>query len=97
VSGRGNGIARTVVMKRDPSKDKMPTWAQNAFKATDSQTKESKTNEHQILEKVFKNGKCQYKVFNVKSKHKFLQETTKLENNNTLFQADVLQLNHDKN
>ena len=87
MSGRGNGIARTVVMKRDPSKDKMPTWAQNAFKATDSQTKESKTNEHQILEKVF----------NVKSKHKFLQETTKLENNNTLFQADVLQLNHDKN
>lgn len=56
-------------MKRDPSKDKMPTWAQNAFKATDPQTKESKTNEHQILEKVFKNGKCQYKVFNVKSKH----------------------------
>ena len=75
----------------------MPTWAQNAFKATDPQMKESKTNEHQILEKVFQNGKCQYEVFNVKSKHKFLHETTKLENNNILFQADFLQLNHDKN
>ena len=69
MSGTGSGIARTVVMKRDPSKDKMPTWAQNAVKATDPQMKESKTNEHKILEKVFKNGKCQYKVLNVKSKH----------------------------
>ena len=36
VVGRGSGMARTVIMKRDPSKDKMPVWAANAMKAVES-------------------------------------------------------------
>lgn len=36
VVGRGSSIARTVVIKRDASKDKIPIWAANALRACES-------------------------------------------------------------
>jgi len=34
--GRGSSVAKTVVIRKDPSRDKIPVWAANAIKACES-------------------------------------------------------------
>lgn len=85
--GRGNSVAKTVVIKKDPSRDKIPVWAQNAIKACESPKVIEKqnlkgNNGHQVLEKVFKNGAVKYKVFNMKQRPG-VEQTTKLESEQT--------------
>ena len=85
--GRGSSVAKTVMIRKDPSNSKIPVWAANAMKACESpkvmEKPSVKNNGHSVLEKVFKNGAVKYKVFNMRQRMP-IEQTTKIDSEQTM-------------